>query len=90
MRERSYCLLVEVLYTALYDDAYPFESLAATIKRVIYPEHLENPNSILVIWGGEDISPSYYKQIPNKFCGAGAHPSKRDVFEADLLKKAIE
>jgi anthranilate/para-aminobenzoate synthase component II len=44
----------------------------------------------LVIWGGEDISPSLYNEKPAKQCGAGPLPSRRDVAERDACRACIE
>lgn len=35
----------------------------------------------LVLWGGEDIHPSFYKATPHRLNGAGLTPSTRDVWE---------
>lgn len=44
---------------------------------------------VLIVWGGEDISPSIYNQIPSKYTSATKFPSKRDQFEISLCKEAI-
>ena len=30
------------------------------------PDQLDDPNGILILWGGEDISPSLYNETPGK------------------------
>jgi hypothetical protein len=35
----------------------------------------------VVLWGGRDIHPSFYKQMPNSHNGAPMMPSERDIFE---------
>lgn len=35
----------------------------------------------VVFWGGQDIHPSFYKQVAHKSSEAGHVPSKRDMFE---------
>lgn len=42
---------------------------------------------VLVLWGGEDISPSLYKEKPIVNSGP-LNPSSRDIFEWELLKQA--
>lgn len=49
-----------------------------------------NQPGILVLWGGEDISPSYYKQTPNSYSGAQAKPSMRDTKEVLMIKRAVD
>lgn len=45
----------------------------------------------LVVWGGEDISPSLYKQRANRSAtGARDEPSRRDRIEWDLMQQAIK
>lgn len=78
------------LYSAIYKDWYPFHSLVDRIECVFKPEHLKNTNSFLVLWGGEDISPSIYKEKPNRYTFAEETPSNRDIIEINLAKKAID
>jgi carbamoylphosphate synthase small subunit len=44
----------------------------------------------LLIWGGEDISPSIYNKPVGPFTGAGPVPSERDKLEVAACKAAIE
>lgn len=44
----------------------------------------------LVIWGGQDISPSIYNQVPNKHTDAGNKPGSRDSLEIAMAETAIE
>lgn len=44
----------------------------------------------LVIWGGEDISPTLYNEKPTKHCYADEELSQRDVLEAEACRSAIE
>lgn len=44
----------------------------------------------LVIWGGEDISPSLYGAAPSSFTGARATLSRRDQAESSACLEAIE
>jgi len=45
--------------------------------------------SALVLWGGEDISPSLYGQKP-VHTNAPAKPSRRDLEEINLVKEAVK
>jgi gamma-glutamyl-gamma-aminobutyrate hydrolase PuuD len=44
----------------------------------------------IVVWGGQDISPSLYNTKASKWTGAGDAPSSRDRYEAASMKAAIE
>lgn len=44
---------------------------------------------VLLLGGGEDISPSIYNQSPSRWCGANDTPSRRDRFELGMYKKAV-
>ena len=92
MKEESCCQVSKIfLYSALSDDGYPFDGLVIGGTVAVYnPEQLTELDSYLVIWGGNDISPFYYGEHPNKYCGAEAHPSKRDEIEAALIHRALE
>lgn len=52
-------------------------------------EDLDNSYDLLLLWGGEDISPSIYGQKP-VYTHAPIEPSKRDVQERIMLDKAVE
>jgi anthranilate/para-aminobenzoate synthase component II len=52
------------------------------------PDDLK-PDSLVVLWGGEDISPSFYNQ-KSVMAHADDVPSKRDAAEAAIAKRAIE
>ena len=79
----------KVLYSALYSSFSPFHVLVKNVKRIFKPTELQEIDSYLVVWGGEDIATSLYNEVPNKFC-AGNSLSSRDIFERDLILKAIE
>lgn len=55
---------------------------------VLNPLELKKGDT-LILWGGEDISPFYYKQTPNTYMNISS-PSKRDKIEFALATKAIE
>lgn len=44
----------------------------------------------LILWGGEDISPSIYGQMPNVFTSAKEQLSRRDQLEVEMVNKAME
>ncbi|MCR4308190.1 MAG: gamma-glutamyl-gamma-aminobutyrate hydrolase family protein [Candidatus Berkelbacteria bacterium] len=78
------------LYTSL--DAYggyPFNIQWPDVKPVYLPSDLEKEPGILVLWGGEDISPSIYGEKVSRYTGADDRPSSRDQLELDLAYKAI-
>ena len=79
------------LYSAYYHGAYPFDALPniTNILSIQSPEEMKE-NGILVLWGGEDISPSIYNKPVSSHTWAGAKLSKRDVVEVELAKAAIE
>ena len=71
----------------------PFLPLFNDLKLIYHPHQLEvRKNAALVIWGGEDISPSIYGHNP---IGHGTYsgprePSYRDKVEVAMIMKAIE
>lgn len=56
---------------------------------VINPTQLKKGDT-LILWGGEDISPSYYNQTPNKYMAGLYKKSQRDILEFALTARAIE
>lgn len=75
-----------VLYSAYYNGGFPFEQLAEeTIKAVSHDDMVEK-DSLLVIWGGADINPTYYGHPKSRTtsCYSG-----RDFIEWGCIKKAI-
>lgn len=76
------------LYSALDNyGGYPFNILWPDVKPVYFPEDIDEPG-ILVLWGGEDISPCYYGEKPNSFTDANDRPSSRDRLEGALIHRA--
>lgn len=69
----------------------PFDAIFTTADQVD-AEAIKQGAEIdaLVIWGGEDISPSLYREKPARWCGAGPLPSRRDIVERDACLAAIE
>jgi putative glutamine amidotransferase len=89
---------IKRLASVLYDDFYPFHKLVTRditmdvneqLQCISKPEDLHK-DSILLIWGGADISPSLYNKKVSKETGATAKPSNRDVIEWNCLSRAVE
>ena len=82
---------VSFLYSALDNyGGYPFHDLFDVVQPVYGPRDLVSANGALVLWGGEDISPSIYGQKPNtKYGNGGIQISRRDELELALLSEAI-
>lgn len=78
------------LYSALYDEFYPFDHfLPEWTKITVGPkDELVGPGA-LIIWGGSDIHPSLYLR-DNVATWAGEIPSPRDQAEAKLFAKAVD
>lgn len=79
------------LASAIYGgNIYPFHTMGFTsFGAVIKPDDLEGADA-LVVWGGEDISPTLYNHKINRRTGAGIIPSRRDSVEWHLMLKAVE
>lgn len=79
----------KVLASAIYKEWYPFDRLFDRCKTVYHPSQLDDVTALL-LWGGEDISPSIYGQKPfqGRYCGPKL-PSVRDRTEIDLANEAI-
>jgi putative glutamine amidotransferase len=79
------------LYSALYNDFYPFKDMGlfTDFESAMHPEELEKGGA-LVVWGGGDISPSLYKKAVSSRTHADAHLSKRDDYEWRLMQRAKE
>jgi len=79
------------LVSALYNDAGPFLSINTVNSFAVSqnPDELST-NDILLLHGGEDISPSLYNHEVHPYTGARSTLSKRDAVEWALLQRAIE
>ena len=78
---------VAVLYSAMYGGGHPFDSFCEEIEIVNRPHELENPDSVLVIWGGSDINPKLYNHPQSRT----TYPSaSRDPVEWDLIGRAVK
>lgn len=76
------------LYSVIYGSHDPF-GLFEKVEVVNHPKQCTEFGAIL-LHGGADISPSIYKQRPNKYCHAEPVPSHRDAVEMAFVKHAIE
>lgn len=75
------------LFSAGFSERDPF-GIFDNVVRVIKPEELTT-NGMLILWGGEDISPGIYKQEV-VHARAPSKPSSRDIMEMNLFKRAVE
>lgn len=81
--------------TTIYSAIYPNDSHLRHLNGVDHfqivfqPEEILTKNSILILHGGSDISPSIYGETPNSHTWASEGPSNRDHLEINLAKKAI-
>lgn len=86
------------LFSALYPDFRPFDSLLSVKHRCFTVDHpsvlnigKQDPGrSLLLFWGGQDIHPSLYKEGRGALSGAGGKISERDHIEVGLYQKAVE
>lgn len=80
------------LYSALYDSFYPFAEmeLFSDYEVIHHADKITDSNSALVVWGGQDISPSLYNKVNCGRTHADDRPSRRDQLEWDLMKGAKE
>ena len=68
------------------DGIGPFRALFQAQTNLAYVDSLKGIDAIL-LWGGEDISPSLYAETPIP-CAGPAQPSDRDLFELELCRQA--
>lgn len=79
------------LVSAIYNDHYPFDKLQVVkdLHNTSNPAELK-AGDILVVWGGQDISPSLYNKAKSKRTWADEEPSYRDRVEWSMMKRAVE
>lgn len=80
---------MKTLVSAIYQDGYPFDILFKEVITTLDPNDLKE-NQVLVVWGGEDISPTLYKKKVSSMTWADRNPSVRDKIEWALMKRAAE
>jgi len=61
--------------------------LANTIDKLLIKEYLKNIDGLLIS-GGEDMDPKYFRQKPHK--SISPSPSERDIFELNIIKYAMK
>lgn len=67
----------------------PFDTIFPTAKMVSPQDIRDGAVDALVIWGGSDISPTIYNEVPNG-AHVGAELSARDKVEVAVCEAAIE
>ena len=81
---------MNTLYSIYYDERDPFAFFDKTIPIGDISKIDEKVPGVVVIWGGEDISPSIYGQKPNKYMSKRTEElSHRDILEIEAAKLAI-
>ena len=88
LNERKVPLKIKTLYSGCWhDDGHPFNELCANAEMARSPDDLKERESALIIWGGADIHPDYYKRPMH----STTHPGgMRDRLEWSLMQRAIE
>ena len=78
------------LYSAIWNDQYPLSEFLPNARLAVAstPDDLAGPG-ILIVHGGEDISPDLYQKPRSRRTGAGK-PSRRDLIEKELILSAIK
>lgn len=67
---------------------FPFNALFPGEVRQLSPGKMNLVDvEAVVLWGGTDISPALYGEKANKFCEVGDYPSRRDIFEWDVMRE---
>ena len=77
------------IYSAIFNDHAHLEQFGEC-DVVHEPEELIDSKGILILHGGEDISPSIYGHKLSRMTRADPFMSHRDKIEVNLAKKAIE
>jgi putative glutamine amidotransferase len=79
------------LVSGYYDDIYPFNHMNVfTDTGYAFEADELKRGDALIIWGGEDISPTLYNKEVSRFSGSGPQISTRDAVEWSLMKRAVE
>lgn len=81
---------MKTIYSVGYNDYCHLDSwLSKKTKTILYETELTEKDSIVILHGGEDISPSLYNQLP-RYTHASKEPSLRDEREWNIIDKAIK
>lgn len=76
------------LYSGVYhDNGHPFDALCKNVELARAADEIKEPHSALIIWGGSDIHPDYYKRPMHSSTYPGG---MRDKIEWSLIQRAIE
>lgn len=75
------------LVSALFESHDPF-AMFDKVEVVNTPEELDT--GVLLLHGGEDISPTIYNHKVSRYCNATDKLSNRDIKELALIKRAVE
>jgi len=76
------------LLSGYYQGEDPF-NIFKHINSTVKTEDVKGNDTVLILWGGEDISPSIYNQ--DVIHARASHkPSKRDQIEISLFKEAVK
>lgn len=78
------------LVSALYAGLYPFNLLFNCDETVVRDPNELKQGDVLVLWGGEDISPALYNQGRSSLGHGDKIPSHRDAMEWALIQRAKE
>lgn len=76
------------LVSGYYSGQDPF-AIFSDVDAIVNPKHLTGKDEVLILWGGEDISPALYNQ-PVVRARAAKTPSVRDTIEKNLFDRAVE
>jgi GMP synthase-like glutamine amidotransferase len=79
----------KLLYSAVFDGQYPFAPLFRDVVTVEDPDRMTAKDSVLIIWGGGDISPTLYGHGVSARTHGTDIPSNRDLIEWDLARTAV-
>jgi gamma-glutamyl-gamma-aminobutyrate hydrolase PuuD len=71
------------------ESIYPFDELFDKGVNLLLEDSLKDIDALL-LWGGADISPSLYGEIPAGAYTGPKEPSARDLFEWHLLREATQ
>lgn len=69
---------------------YPFDSIFKQSQQVTGYDIRRGDVDALIIWGGEDVSPSLYKHRTSKRTFADSRPGRRDMVELEVFNAATE
>lgn len=76
------------LVSAIYGDEFPFNHLPAVDQCVASVDpNIIKDGDILLVWGGQDISPALYNKPKSKYSGADDN-SQRDRIEWEFMNRA--